>query len=77
MPVCNVCTSELSAMSEQNPTMDIALDLTEQGKDIVRDIAQKKQRPVEEVFNRVFEWKLGRPVKATIYDKSMKKKSNE
>jgi hypothetical protein len=51
--------------------------LTVEGKDIVRDIAAKKQRPVKEVFNRVIEWKLGRAVKATIYDKSMKKKSNE
>ena len=77
MPVCNICASELSAIGEQNPTMDVTLDLTAEGKDIVRDIALKKQRPVEEVFNRVIEWKLGRPVKATIYDKSLKKKTNQ
>jgi hypothetical protein len=46
MPVCNICAFELSAAAQQNPTMDVSLDLTAEGKDIVRDIAAKNQRPV-------------------------------
>jgi hypothetical protein len=51
--------------------------MTNELNDSVRNIADEKSRPVEEVFNRFLEWKLGRPMKATIYDKPEKKKTEE
>jgi hypothetical protein len=70
--VCNVCASQLSAMAEQASKTRVGWGMTDEGWDIIDDIAEEKQRPVEEVFNRVMEWRLGRPIKGELYRKSEK-----
>jgi hypothetical protein len=60
-------------MAEQNDSTHVAWRMTDEGEDILRDIAEEKGRPVEEVYNRFLEWKLGRPLKVTLYRKPEKK----
>ena len=71
--VCHVCASQLTAMAEQDPKTHVAWRMTEEGEDILSDIAEEKQRPVEEVYHRFLEWQLGRPLKVTLYRKPEKK----
>jgi hypothetical protein len=75
--VCHVCASQLTAMAEQDSSTHVAWRMTDEGEDILRDIAEEKQRPVEEVYNRFLEWKLGRPVKVTLYRKPEQKNAKE
>jgi hypothetical protein len=70
--VCNVCAAQISAMAEKAPKTRVGWNITDEGWDTVHDIAEEKQRPVEEVFNRVMEWRLGRPIKGELYRKSEK-----
>src|ERR671914_2109466 len=58
--VCNVCVAQMSAMAEKTPKMRVGWNITDEGWDIVDDIAAEKQRPVEDVFKDVMEWQ-GRP----------------
>jgi hypothetical protein len=75
--ICNVCAAEMTAQAEQDSSTKVMWGMTNELNDSVRNIADEKSRPVEEVFNRFLEWKLGRPMKATIYDKPEKKKTEE
>jgi hypothetical protein len=59
-------------MAEKAPKTRVGWNITDEGWDTVHDIAEEKQRPVEEVFNRVMEWRLGRPIKGELYRKSEK-----
>jgi hypothetical protein len=43
----------------------------------VRNIAGEKKLPDEKVFNRFLEWKLGRPINATLCTKPEKKEAEE
>jgi hypothetical protein len=72
--VCNVCVSQLSAMAEQSPNTRVGWGITDEGWDIIDDMAEEKQRPVEVVFNRVMEWQLRRPIRGELYRKPEKKK---
>jgi hypothetical protein len=51
----------------------MAWRMTAEGEDLLSDIAEEKQRPVEEVYHRFLEWQLGRPLKVTLYRKPEKK----
>jgi hypothetical protein len=63
--------------AEQNPSTAVMWGMNQELADSVNTIADKKKRPVDEVFNRFLEWKLGRPMNATRFDPSEKKKSGE
>jgi hypothetical protein len=71
--ICNVCASEMTAQAEREPSTQVMWGMTNQLEDSVRKIADEKTRPTEEVFNRFLEWKLGRPTRANLYNKSAKK----
>ena len=71
--VCNVCVAQMSAMAEKTPKMRVGWNITDEGWDIVDDIAAEKQRPVEDVFKDVMEWQVRRPIKGEIYRKPEKK----
>jgi hypothetical protein len=71
--VCNVCAAQLSAMAEQASKTRVGWGMTDEGWDIIDDIAEEKQRPVEEVFKHALEWQLRRPIKGEIYRKPVQK----
>jgi hypothetical protein len=75
--VCNVCVSRMTAQAEQDPKTRVAWNITDEGWDSIGEIAEKKQRPVEEVFHHVLEWQLRRPITGEIYRKPEKKQSEE
>jgi hypothetical protein len=75
--VCNVCVAQMSAMAEKAPKTRIGWNITDQGWDIVNDIAAEKQRPVEDVFKDVMEWQVRRPITGEIYRKPEKKEAKE
>ena len=51
--------------------------MTQELEDGVRTIAEEKKRPVEEVFSRFLEWKLGKTTKVSLYTKSEKDKGKK
>ena len=75
--ICNVCASEITAQAEREPSTQVMWGMTNQLEDSVRKIADEKTRPTEEVFNRFLEWKLGRPTRANLYNKSAKKEERK
>ena len=70
--VCNICASKITAQAEQDSSTKVMWGMTNDLEDSVRNIAEDKSRPVEEVFNRFLEWKLGRPTKSNLYTKPEK-----
>ena len=50
--ICNVCASQMTALAEQDPQTHVAWNMTDEGEEAVRAIAEEKQRPVAEVFSR-------------------------
>ncbi len=71
--VCNVCVSQIAAKAEKEPKNHVGWNITDQGWDIFSDMAEAKQRPVEDVFHDVMEWQVRRPITGEIYRKSEKK----
>jgi hypothetical protein len=71
--ICNVCVAQISAMAEKTPKMRVGWNITDEGWDIVDDIAAEKQRPVEDAFKDVMEWQVRRPITGEIYRKPEKK----
>ncbi len=70
---CNVCVAQISAMAEKAPQTRIGWNITDEGWDIVHNLAEEKQRPVEDVFRDVMEWQVRRPIKGEIFRKPEKK----
>jgi hypothetical protein len=75
IPVCNMCASQITEQAEQDASTKVMWGMTNELEDNVRNIAEEKQRPEGEVFNRFLEWKLRRPIKVSPYTTSEKKKA--
>jgi hypothetical protein len=71
--VCNVCVSQIAAKAEKAPKTRVGWTITDQGWDIISDMAEAKQRPVEDVFHDAMEWQVRRPITGEIYRKPEKK----
>jgi hypothetical protein len=72
--LCNVCASTVAAEAEEDPETLILYDLPEDVKARLTALAHQQGVPPEVIFKDFLEWKLGRPIKATLYYKSAKKK---
>ena len=70
--VCNVCVAQISEMAEKSPNTRVGWNITDEGWDIVHDLAEEKQRPVEDVFKDVMEWQVRRPITGELYRKPEK-----
>ena len=71
--LCNVCASKVTAQLEQDSTTKLLYDLPNDLKVRLIDIAQARRLPVEEVCKDFLQWKLRRPSKASLYNKTEKK----
>jgi hypothetical protein len=71
--VCNVCVSRISSQAEKAPKTRVAWNITDEGWDILGEMAEERKRPVEEVFKHAMEWQLRRPITGEIYRKPEKK----
>jgi hypothetical protein len=72
--LCHVCAASVAAEAEENPETLILYDLPDDVKARLTALAHQRGVPPEVQFKDFLEWKLGRPVKATLYRKSDKKK---
>jgi hypothetical protein len=70
--ICHMCASELTAQAEQDPSTQVAWNMADELEDSVNRISDEQKRPVEEVFSRFLEWKLGRPMNVSADPKSEK-----
>ena len=75
--VCNVCASNITATAEQDSTTQLLYDLPNDVKARLIDLAQQQRLPVEAVYKDFLEWKLGRPTRANLYNKSAKKEEKK
>ncbi|MDQ3829274.1 MAG: hypothetical protein M3361_08190 [Candidatus Tectomicrobia bacterium] len=75
--VCNVCVSQMTEQAEHDQSTQVMWGMTKELGDGVQAIVEEKGRPVEEVFNRFIEWKLGRPTRTVLYRKPEKKNAKE
>jgi hypothetical protein len=74
MPLlCNVCASKITAQLEHDLSTQILYDLPNDLKIRLIDIAQSRRLPVEEVCKEFLHWKLRRPTKTILYNKTVKK----
>jgi hypothetical protein len=71
--LCNVCVSLLSEQAEKAPKTRMGWNTTDEGWDLLREMAEEKKRPVEEVFRHAIEWQVRRSIKGEIYRKPEKK----
>ena len=72
--LCNVCASTIAAEAEDDPQTLLLYDLPEEVKARFTVLARERGVPPEVQFKEFLEWKLGRPIKATLYHTSDKKK---
>ena len=72
--LCNVCASTIAAEAEDDPETLLLYDLPEEVKARLTVLAHQRGVPPEVQFKEFLEWKLGRPIKATLSHTSDKKK---
>jgi hypothetical protein len=71
--VCNVCVSRMSEQAEQDPTMHMGWNTTDEGWGLFGAMAEERKRPVEEIFKNAMGWQVRRPIKGEIYRKPEQK----
>jgi hypothetical protein len=75
--LCNVCAATITAPAEHDDETLLLYDLPNAVKARLIAIAHERRIPVEAVYKDFIEWKLGRPTRAKVYNKSEKKTSEE
>src|SRR5919109_3812665 len=73
--LCNVCAAKITAEAEGDADTLLQYDFPNDVKARLTAFAHQQGVPPEVVFKDFLEWKLGRPIKATLYRKSDKKKA--
>jgi hypothetical protein len=71
--LCNVCAATVTAQGEADADTLLLYDMPADLKARLIDIAQARRLPVEEVCKDFLQWKLRRPTKASLYNKTEKK----
>jgi hypothetical protein len=71
--ICHVCASELTKQAEQNASTHVMWNMADELEDSVKHISDEQKRPIQEVFNRFLEWKLGRPMNVSPVTEPEKK----
>ena len=72
--LCNVCAATIAAEAEDDPETLLLYDLPEDVKAHLTVLAHQRGVPPEVQFKEFLEWKLGRPIKATLSHPPDKKK---
>jgi hypothetical protein len=71
--VCNVCVSQISAQAEKAPKTHVGWNTTDEGWELLEEMAEERTRPVEEIFKHAMEWQIRRPITGEIYRKPAQK----
>ncbi len=74
--ICNVCAAPLTKQLEEALDTHLLWHMPTDVKARMIDEAHKRNMPVEEVFRQFVSWKLGRPVQASLSNKSGKKRKS-
>jgi hypothetical protein len=71
--LCHVCAASVAAEAEDDPETLVLYDLPDEVKARLTALAHQRGVAPEVEFKNFLEWKLGRPLKGTLYRKPKKK----
>ncbi len=75
--LCHVCAATVAAAAEDDPETLVLYDLPDEVIARLTLLARERGVPPEIEIKNFLEWKLGRPIKGTLYRKPEKKQTKK